>query len=245
MESVTNLFRLGSFIFYTLRFNFRMKKYFLTIIFLIVSISLLQAAGKRVVIDSVKINSGTLMLDFHVDEIIDEKVTEGLQKGLTSTLEYQIELWEKRGRLINHLVTQQIIRMKVFFDNWEHKYVIMSADEKRLTSSIETVKEKCSQIQNFVVIPINKLKSKKKYFVNVKVILRPLSMENYQEIKHWLSGKAKNFNLDDLGDTDKQEKKLKGGLLKMFLALTGFGDRVISGKCDDFKIQDGEIGWEK
>jgi len=222
-----------------------MKKYSLTFILLIVSISLLQAANKRVVIDSVKINSETLTLDFHVDEIIDEKVTEGLQKGLTSTIEYQVELWEKRGGLINHLVTQQEIRMKIFFDNWEHKYVIMSAEEKRLTSSLETVTEKCSQIQNFGAIPINKLKGKNKYFFNVKVILRPLSMENYQEIKHWLSGKAKNFKLDDLDDTEKQEKKLKGGLLKMFLALTGFGDRVISGKSDDFKILEGEIAWEK
>ena len=121
----------------------------------------------------------------------------------------------------------------------------MSAEEKRLTSSLETVTEKCSQIQNFVVMPMNKLKSKNKYFLNIKVILRPLSMENYQEIKHWLSGKAKNFKLDELDDTEKQEKKLKGGLFKMFLALTGFGDRVIAGKCDDFKIQGEEIVWEK
>jgi hypothetical protein len=221
-----------------------MKKYLLTITFIILCISFLQAANKRVVIDSVKINSGSLMLDFHVDEIIDEKVAEGLLKGLTSTIEYQVELWEKRG-VLNRLAVQQDVRMKVFYDNWEHKYVIMSAEEKRLTSSLETVKEKCSQVQNFIMIPIDKLKSKNDYFFNIKVILRPLSIENYQEIRHWLSGKAKNFKLNDLDDTEEQEKKFKGGLFKMFLALTGFGDRVISGKCDDFKIQDGEIVWRK
>ncbi len=221
-----------------------MKKYLLTITFITVFISFLQAANKRVVIDSVKINSGSLMLDFHVDEIIDEKVAEGLLKGLTSTIEYQVELWEKRG-VLNHLVAQQDVRMKVFYDNWEHKYVIMSVEEKRLTSSLETVKKKCSRVQNFSIIPINKLKSKNNYFFNVKVILRPLSIENYQEIRHWLSGKAKNFKLDDLDDTEKQEKKFKGGLFKMFLALTGFGDRVISGKSDDFKIQEEEIVWKK
>jgi hypothetical protein len=221
-----------------------MKKYLLTITFIILCISFLQAANKRVVIDSVKINSGSLMLDFHVDEIIDEKVAEGLVKGLTSTIEYQVELWEKRG-VLNHLVAQQDVRMKVFYDNWEHKYVIMSAEEKRLTNSLQTVKEKCSQVQNFSMIPIDNLKSKNDYFFNIKVILRPLSIENYKEIRHWLSGKAKNFKLNDLDDTEEQEKKFKGGLFKMFLALTGFGDRVISGKCDDFKIQGGEIVWAK
>jgi len=221
-----------------------MKKYLLTILLILITISLLKAAGKQVVIDSVKIKSDVLMLDFHIDEVIDEKVTEGLQKGLTSTLQYQVQLWEKKG-LINSLVAQQEVRMKVFFDNWEHKYAIMSPEEKRLTSSLETVKEKCSQIQDFRFIPINELKADKTYFFNIKVILRPLSMENYQEIKHWLSGKAKNFNLDDIDDTEKQEEKLKGGLLRMFLSLTGFGDRMISGKCDHFTIQENEIVWKK
>lgn len=222
-----------------------MKKYLLTIIFIIVSMGFLQAANKRVVIDTVRINSEILMIDFHVDEIVDDKVAEGLQKGLTSTIEYQVELWEKRGGLINHLVTEQDVRMKVYYDNWEHKYVILTHEERRLTNSLETVKEKCSQIQGLEILPIEKLRTKNKYFFNIKVILRPLSMENYQEIKHWLSGKAKNFKLDDLDDTEKQEKKIKGGLLKMFLALTGFGDRVISGKCDDFIIENGQIIWQK
>ena len=222
-----------------------MRKFFLTFIFLIVFIGLLQAAGKKLVIDSIKVNLEMLVLNFHVDEIIDEKVSEGLRKGLTSTIEYQIQLWEKKGGVINNLVAQQAIRMKIFFDNWENKYVILSQEERRLTNSLETVKEKCSLIQNVEMIPLSQLKSDNKYFFTVKLALRPLSMENYQEIKHWLSGKAKDFNLKNIDDTQEQEKKFKGGLLKMFLTLTGFGDRVISRQCNDFKIQQGEIIWMK
>lgn len=222
-----------------------MRKFFLTFVFIIVFIGLLQAAGKKLIIDSVKVNSEMLVLNFHVDEIIDEKVAEGLRKGLTSTIEYQIQLWEKKGGVINNLVAQQAIRMKLFFDNWENKYVILSQEERRLTNSLETVKEKCSLIQNVEIIPLSQLKSDNKYFFTVKLALRPLSIENYQEIKHWLSGKAKDFNLKNIDDTQEQEKKFKGGLLKMFLTLTGFGDRVISGQCNDFKIQQGEIIWVK
>lgn len=222
-----------------------MKRYFLTILFIFILINVLQAAGKKVIIDTVKVDLELLLLNFHVEEVIDEKVAEGLQKGLTSTIEYQVQLWEKKGGLINSLIVQQDIRMKVLFDNWENKYVIMSAEEKRLTNSLETVREKCSQIHNFEITSIKQLKGDNDYFLTVKMILRPLSIENYQEIKHWLSGKAKNFNLKDLDDTDQQEKKLKGGLLKMFLSLTGFGDKVISGKSSDFKIIDGSVSWGK
>ena len=220
-----------------------MKRILLTFFLFLLLFNFLQAASKRVVVDSVKINSGMLKIDFTVDGIIDQKVAEGLRQGLVSTIEYQIQLWEKRSGWINNLVTQEYIRMKVFFDNWENKFVIMSMDEKRLTSSLETVREKCSQISDVEIIPLEKLKSRKKYFFTVKTILRPLSVENYQDIKNWLGGKAKNLDFKNLDDTEQQEKKFKGGLLKMFLALTGFGDRVISGESEKFQIAEGKIVW--
>lgn len=222
-----------------------MRKYLLTILLVLFFIPLDEAVGKRLVIDSVTVNSERLCLDFHADDLLDEKVVEGLQRGLTSTIEYQIELWEKRGKLINHLVGQRSIRMKVFYDPWEHKYVIMSAEEKRLTSSLETVRQRCSTIENFELLPIDQLNHKHRYYVEVKMILRPLSLENYQEIKHWLSGKAKEFKLNDLDDTQKQEQQFKRSLFRLFLSLTGFGDRVISGRSPYFVVEDRTIRWEK
>ena len=220
-----------------------MKRTLLTFFLFLLLFNFLQAASRRVIVDSVKINSGVLKIDFTVDGIIDQKIADGLRQGLVSTIEFQIQLWEKRSGWINNLVTQEYIRMKVFFDNWENKFVIMSRDEKRLTSSLETVREKCSQISDVEIIPIEKLKSGKKYFFTVKTILRPLSVENYQDIKNWLGGKAKNLDFKNLDDTEQQERKFKGGLLKMFLALTGFGDRVISGESEKFLILEDKIVW--
>ncbi len=222
-----------------------MRKCLLIIFLFMLLIGKSEATGKRLFIDSVRVNSGRLSLDFHAEDMLDEKVVEGLQRGLTSTIEYQIELWEKRGKLINHLLGQRSIRLKVFYDPWEHKYVIMSPEEKRLTSSLETVRQRCSTVQNCELIAIDELKSKHRYFIEVKLILKPLSLENYQEIKHWLSGKAKDFKLNDLDDTQKQEQQFKRGLFRLFLALTGFGDRVISGRSPDFSVEDGMIRWDK
>jgi len=222
-----------------------MKKSTLTFILFFLLSSLLQGASKRVVLDSVKVKSDLLMLDFTTEGIIDQKVSEGLQKGLTSTIEYQIQLWEKKSGWINNLVSESEIRMKVFYDNWENKYVIMSRKEKRLTSSLETVREKCSLISDSPIYKASQLDSTSYYFVTIKVILQPLSVENYQEIKNWLSGEAKNFQLKKLGDTQQQEKKIKGGMFKMLMALTGFGDRVISGKSEEFSVQGNRIIWKE
>ena len=85
----------------------------------------------------------------------------------------------------------------------------------------------------------------KKYFVSVKAVLRPLSMENYQEIKNWLSGSAKNLDVKNLDDSEEQERRIKGGFLKLLLSLTGFGDKVISGKSNDFNVQAGKVVFVK
>ena len=220
-----------------------MKKIIFIFLFIFCYSAILPAAGKRVLIDSVIIKSGVLTVNFSTEGIIDQKVAEGLVKGLTSTIEYQIQLWEKKSGWINNLVTQNDVRIKVYFDNWENKYVFMSEQEKRLTTSIETIRKKCSFIQNVDLYNAAQMSKNSEYFITIKVILRPMSVENYQEIKKWLSGKAKNFDLKKLGDTEKQEKRVKGGIFKMFMALTGFGDRIISGKCNNFKVDNNKIIW--
>ncbi len=218
-----------------------MKKITLIIFLWLILVRLLSAGGKKVIVDSVTVSNGLLLLSFHAEEFIDEKIAEGLQKGLTSTVEYQIQLWEKRGGLINHLVVQHDLRLKIYFDNWEHKYVLLTPEEKRMTNSLATVKEKCSIGQNVEIVSLDQLKEDRKYFLNINLVLRPLSMENYEEIKNWLSGRVRDFSLKDIDDTQQQEKKLKGGLLKMFLTLTGFGDRVVSGPGAEFTIRQGVI----
>ncbi len=220
-----------------------MKKLSFTSFLILACFFTVHAANTRVVVDSLKIDSGYLVMDFEVEGIITDKAEQGLSRGLTSTIEYQIQLWEDKSGWINRLVTETDFKIKVFFDNWEQKYIILTHNEKRLTNSLETVREKCSQLKNIVVCPFEKLLPGKNYYITVKTILRPLSIENYKEIRNWLSGEAKQLNFENLDDTEKQEEKFKGGLLKMVLALTGFGDRAISGKSKNFRIEQSEIKW--
>ncbi len=221
-----------------------MRKFFPIIFLLTLWISFLRADEKAVLIDSIFVRDGNIVIDFHTSGIFDEKTTRGLQRGLTSTFQYEVQLWEKRSRWVNGLITSETRRIKVFFDNWEKKYVILSPEEKRLTSSLETVKRMCTQIKNVHLIPSRKIDTKKKYFIAVKAVLKPLSMRNYQEIKNWLSGSAKNLDLKNLDDSEEQERRLKGGFLKLLLSLTGFGDKVVSGKSKIFYLKEGKIIFE-
>jgi len=220
-----------------------MKKIVLGLILILILSSSLSAAGRRILIDSVKIVSNSLVVDFRAEGIIDDKISEGLRKGRTSTLEYRVQLWGKKSGLLNQLIEEKFIRIKINYDFWENKYVIYTPEEKRMTRSIETVREKCTEFGNYVMASLGKLERDLSYSVSVEMILKPLSVENYQEIKNWLSGEVKDINLNKISDPEKQEKGFKNRILKMFMAITGFGERVLSNKTKYFKIENNQIIW--
>jgi len=220
-----------------------MKKLLACIFLTCLAYSSLYGAKSQILIDSVNVQSGAVSLDFHAEGVIDDKIAEGLRKGRTSTFEYRIQLWEKKSGVLNQLVEEYFFPMKVYYDFWENKYAILTPTEKRLTPSLETVKEKCTDISEFEGIPIRTFQSDLKYTFVVELMLRPLSVENYQEIKTWLGGEVKNLDLNDLKQANKQAKGLGTRMLRMFMTITGFGDRVISTKSNEFQIQDGNIVW--
>lgn len=220
-----------------------MNKILIIIFILLTAASYLFGAGQKVLVDSVQIDNNYLSIDFSIEGVIDDKIAEGLRKGRTLTLEYKIQLWEKNSGLINHLKAERFVRMKVNFDFWENKFVIYRPEEKRLTSSIETVRERCSEIHDFNVISLEKLKPESDYFINIEVALKPLSVENYEEIKNWLSGEVKDISLKRMSNPNEQEKGFKNRILRVFMAITGFGDRVISGKTETFAIQEKNVLW--
>jgi len=221
-----------------------MKKFILFLIINFLLISALNAASRKVVIDSVKIAGEYLAVDFCAEGIIDDKIAEGLRKGRTLTLEYKIQLWSNKTGILGQMAAEKFIRIKVNYDFWDNKFVLYTPEEERMTSSVETVREKCTDIKNFQLLPIKKIQHDEKYSISVEVVLRPLSVENYQEIKSWLGGEVKNLELKEMENPDSQERGFNSRLLRVFMAITGFGDRVISGKTAKFSIKDRHVKWE-
>ena len=222
-----------------------MNRLQLTTFFLLLWFSLLFANEKSIVIDSMAIKNEKLVVSLHANGIFDEKLVSGLRQGLTNTFRYEIQLWEKRSIWVNNLITTHVREIKVYFDNWDKKFMIITPEEKRLTSSLATVKRFCTLVIDFPLVPRKDLSAKKRYFITIKLVQKPLSLQNYREIKNWLSGKARSLKLKDIGNSDKKEEKVKTGFLKLLLSVAGFGDKIISRKSEVFKVQGDLLIFEK
>ena len=222
-----------------------MKKIYITILLIIMVSSVLNAAGRRIVIDSLKVDdSEMLFIDFHAEGLIDDKISEGLLKGRTSTLEYKVQLWGKKAGILNQLIHENYIRFKLSYDFWDKKYVVLSQKESRMTTSIETVRDKTSEFFDHPMIDCKKLNSEIQYVLSIEANLKPLSVENYEEIKSWLSGEIKDIDIKKVDDPKNQEQGVKSGVLRMFMAITGFGDKIINGKSRPFIVEGKKVSFK-
>ena len=187
----------------------------------------------------IRIQDDVLVVNFEVYDLFSEEVLHGLQKGMTAALEYQIQLWKQRPHWIDQLVTEEFVRMKVNFDNWEKRYVLTTPQEEPRLMNEDRIRQRCSQLVDFPLCSADMLSDGSQYSIAVKVILRPMSVENYQEIKRWLAGEVKELNPKAIRTSKSPGKKAGNWLLGLVLNLTGFGDRIITAKSPPFQWQEG------
>lgn len=197
-------------------------KIFLVVLFLWSSLF----PAQHVDFDDLKIVDDMLCVSYHVVNILDEKSVEALQRGIKSEVVHTIQLWQQKS-FINPLEKQVEYRIKVFWDNWEKKYRLETEDENRLTPHIETVKQKCTVIENIPLVKTTDLQRDKKYHISIVVNFQLISAESYNAISDILSGEKKNR---------ENPKNKKSGFVSVLVNLLGFGDKEYSYKTKDFTI---------
>jgi hypothetical protein len=190
-------------------------------------ISTAHSADKRVVIDNLTADSTMLLIDFHAEGLIDARVKERLRSGFTTIFEYQIQLWRRKSFIFNQLVAENFCRMKLTFDNWDKRYRIITAAEDRKTTSIEKAKEMCLAVQGFGLTPLEKLHDATEYSVTVQLLIKPISVENLEEIERALRGEQISAN-NPQNDKPEAAPDAQNRFLKFILAFTGLGDKVLS-----------------
>lgn len=183
-------------------------------------------AAQRIVLEDLEVVDNSLCISYHIEDLLDDKSIEALQRGIKSEIVHSIQLWQHKN-FINKLDMERPHPIKVYWDNWEKKYRIESPDENRLTPSIETVKQKCTTIENFILADIASLEKNQKYRLKVQVDFQLISAESYNAISDIFSGGKK-----------QDSPKKKSGFVSMFVNLLGLGDKEFTYESKDFIIND-------
>ncbi len=216
-----------------------------SILCMLLIILLIQSAGasksKSCRFENIRCRGSSLIIDLRVKDLISEKILNGLQRGMTVTVEYQIQLWRKRPGWIDKFISERLIRMKLTYDTWERKYVISKIENQERTVNEEMLHHACSYLKNIEVTSTDRLDPGKKYFLAARVILHPLSVENIEEVRRWLAGEVRELNPKSITSSESPGKKAGKWFLSILLNLTGFGDKIVSGKSPLFYYKNGRV----
>lgn len=209
------------------------------------------AQETSLVIDSLRLQENHLLVDFHADSLLTRQLLNGMQRGLTSSAQYRVQLWRKRGFLFGStLLAERQYEIKSTYDPWEQKYVIITAAERRLTSALDLVRRWWEQHHGVALTELKNLHPSRRHFVTIDLQVEPVSKESLNEIRGWLAGEVKGAGKPDstgaANATAEKREDIPDRLLNFLVTVTGFGKRVISVKSPNFRItEQGEIAWEK
>jgi len=220
--------------------------------------------GLRLAIDSLYIDDGMLQVDFHADSALTAKLLEGLRRGLTASITYHVQVWQKRW--LSEVAAERRIEWKASFDNWERKYIVVGRGERRLTASAATVREKWARQRGLRLVEMNRLQPGKNYYLTIEALLEPVSKENLREIRGWLAGEVRgaastsangdtsdtaNARADSIAratsaaaDSTVEKPGFKLRFLETLMNLIGFGGKKTSLRSANFQIEDNHIVWQ-
>lgn len=224
--------------------------------FLIVWLSAVAAIAQetQVVIDSLRLDASALYVDFHVDSLLTTTLLNGMQRGLTSAVQFRVQLWRKRSRWFGStFLTERRYEIKSTYDAWEKKYVIVTAGERRLTSNLDLVRRWWEQHHGVALAEANQLQSERRYFITIELMLEPVSKENLNEIRGWLAGEVKTSAKRDSTQpapadttTANRNSRISDRLLNLIVNLTGFGKQVVTIQSEIFGLAaNGKLIYEK
>ena len=197
----------------------------------------LHAQNFTVMIDSLTSSEAGLAVSFHADSLLSSRLLYNIQRGVTSAASFRVQLWRKRWLFTSTLVAERQYEIKTAFDQWDKKFIIETATERRLTGSLEFVRTLWERHEGVLVADSSQLNAKHNYFASVEVLLQPVSRESLQEIRGWLAGEVKSFKSEDSTAQPAPAPSFFGDrMLGLVIDLTGFGEKLVAVKSRDFRV---------
>jgi len=187
--------------------------------------------GESIPVDSLSVWSApaqgdTLLAAFRLAHTMNGD--ERLGEGIPATLILVVDLWKERDGWWNSLVRSQVLVYRFQVDAWTG--VVELLDQAGATlrfpdrASLQVWLERVHEIMLGTPRDFEKERA---YYVNVKALLRPMKLEDLEEVDAWLSGRVTGGG--------------KGGVLgvpkavaRVLFGASGLGDKNATGRSGVF-----------
>jgi len=162
-----------------------------------------------------------LVIDLTIANLIDPATEETLARGVPVTLILDIEIWRERSAWFDHLEASRHLAYKLQLDAWDEVYVVRDAEGRQeVFLDLAEARGALAERPALRVVPLSMIAPDASYYIVVTAALKPLTVEDVEELEGWLSGEIKSGRAREVGLLG-----LPKALFDVVMDVTGLGDR--------------------
>jgi len=174
--------------------------------------------------------NGAITVSYRVETPWTPRLTETLLRGMPATVTFEVGVWKRRAFWFDKLVLAIKSEHKVLYEPWERAFRVHSGPTRRNTRTVPTLDSLETLLfseRRLALVRPSALEPNARYYVSVRVTIRPLSAEDLDEVEDWLSGEAKN--------PGQPERGVPAYLLGIAANISGLGDRTALARSPSFR----------
>lgn len=192
-----------------------------------------SAAALDVGVISMREQAGHVWTDVRLTRLFAPRVAESLSRGMPATLRLHTELWRRRHGWFDRLETSFDAEVRIRYDVWSRTYQVerrgAPATGVATLDSVEAALERPIALR---VGRVGDLDPAARYYVIVTATLKPLSVEDVEEIEGWLSGEVKTTGGKGFGVITELPRSVFDAVRNF----VGFGDQKARAISPDFEL---------
>lgn len=162
-----------------------------------------------------------ILVDVIVENLFTPEIIDGINRGFISSVEYIFNLYEDKKLWFDQLLREKKRVFFIEYDMWNKIYKVTDTYGNIINfSSIKDAIVKISTQKRVIIERIENLNKNTDYYVGIRIVVKPVSIENLNEIIRCLRGEVRKIT----------KKDGSGPLLHLFnwaRNLIGLGDRVV------------------
>jgi hypothetical protein len=190
------------------------------------------ATAFELAVDPPTLENGYVWADLLIDDMFDERVAESLARGMPATLQLRAELWRRRTAWFDRVERTFEGSIRIRYEVARKIFRVERADaEPRLYGSLDSVRTALSRSIALPVTRSDEIREGPKYYIVVTATLRPLSVEDVEEVEGWLSGEVKQG-----GSGIGLFTALPRAVFDAVRNIAGFGDEQSRAVSEDFTL---------
>jgi len=165
-----------------------------------------------------------LWVAVRVDEPIEPRVARSLRRGMPATLTLHAELWRRRHGWFDRLEQSSEVTFRMRYDVWGDRWRLEDPDGHTLVlRTLDSLQIALERTIDLPVASLERLAADAPCYVVVTASLRPLNVEDAEEVEGWLSGEVRDQGTSGLGVLTG----LPRSLFEAARNFAGFGDQHV------------------